>query len=86
MSGCCSLIKPQIQEEQCSYRPGRRTLDQLFILSKILKGAWEFTQPALCGLEERIRPCPAGCSVGGAMARCYNPFDPYTTIAKAWSV
>lgn len=36
------LIESQFKEEQCSLRRGRRTLDQFFNLSRILKGAWEF--------------------------------------------
>lgn len=33
-------VKPWIQEEQCSFRPGHRTLDQLYILDRVLKGSW----------------------------------------------
>lgn len=36
------LVESQFKEEQCSLRRGRRTLDQFFNLSRILKGAWEF--------------------------------------------
>ena len=39
------IVEPQIQEEQCGFRPGRGTTDQLFTLSRILEGAWEFAQP-----------------------------------------
>uniref|UniRef100_A0A3P8RJK0 Reverse transcriptase domain-containing protein n=1 Tax=Astatotilapia calliptera TaxID=8154 RepID=A0A3P8RJK0_ASTCA len=39
------LVEPRRQEEQCGFRPGHGTLDQLFILSRILEGAWEFAQP-----------------------------------------
>lgn len=37
-----SVVELQIQEEQCRFRPGRATVDQLFILPKIFEGAWEF--------------------------------------------
>lgn len=37
-----SLVKPWIQEEQCSFLPGCGTLDQLSILPRLLEGAWEF--------------------------------------------
>nr|XP_049618290.1 E3 SUMO-protein ligase PIAS2 isoform X1 [Syngnathus scovelli]XP_049618292.1 E3 SUMO-protein ligase PIAS2 isoform X1 [Syngnathus scovelli]XP_049618293.1 E3 SUMO-protein ligase PIAS2 isoform X1 [Syngnathus scovelli] len=38
-------VEPRIQEEQCGFRPGRGTVDQLYTLGRILKGAWEFAQP-----------------------------------------
>uniref|UniRef100_A0AAV2MSF8 Endonuclease/exonuclease/phosphatase domain-containing protein n=1 Tax=Knipowitschia caucasica TaxID=637954 RepID=A0AAV2MSF8_KNICA len=39
------MIESRIQEEQCGFRPGRGTLDQLYTLHRILKGSWEFAQP-----------------------------------------
>ena len=39
------LVEPWIQEEQCGFRPGRGTLDQLYTLARVLEGAWEFAQP-----------------------------------------
>ena len=38
------MVEPRIQEEQCGFRPGRGTLDQLYTLYRILEGAWEFAQ------------------------------------------
>ena len=46
------LVEPRIQEEHCGFRPGCGTLDQLFILVRVLEGAWEFfpTSPhVFCG-------------------------------------
>ena len=40
-----SIVEPQIEEEQCGFRPGRGTVDQLFTLARVLEGAWEFAQP-----------------------------------------
>ncbi|KAI3371695.1 hypothetical protein L3Q82_024259 [Scortum barcoo] len=61
---------PRIQEEQCGFRPGRGTLDQLYTLHRVLEGLWEFVCPTsphvLCGSGEGIRPCPSWYSVGGA--------------------
>ncbi|CAM4549683.1 unnamed protein product [Leuciscus chuanchicus] len=39
------IVEPWIQEEQCGFRPGRGTLDQLYTLSRDLEGSWEFAQP-----------------------------------------
>ncbi|XP_061740413.1 uncharacterized protein LOC133541215 [Nerophis ophidion] len=39
------IVEPRIQEEQCGFRPGRGTVDQLYTLGRVLEGAWEFAQP-----------------------------------------
>ena len=39
------IVEPRIQEEQCGFRPGRGTLDQLYTLQRVLEGSWEFAQP-----------------------------------------
>ncbi|KAK0150975.1 LINE-1 reverse transcriptase [Merluccius polli] len=41
----CRIVESRIQEEQCGFRPGRGTVDQLYTLCRILEGAWEFAQP-----------------------------------------
>ena len=40
------LVEPWIREEQCGFRPGRGTMDQLYTHMRVLEGAWEFAQPA----------------------------------------
>ncbi len=45
------------------FRPGRGTLDQLYILSRVLEGSWEFAQPIhMCfvDLEKAVDCVPRG--------------------------
>ncbi|KAI3359031.1 hypothetical protein L3Q82_015433 [Scortum barcoo] len=64
------IVDPRIQEEQCGFRPGHGTLDQLYTLHRVLRGFMGVCPHVLCGSGESIRPCrpcPLWYSVGSAL-------------------
>ncbi|TWW81090.1 hypothetical protein D4764_01G0009050 [Takifugu flavidus] len=64
----CRIVEPRIQEEKCGFRPGRGTVDQLYTLSRVFQGAWEFAQPVhMCfvDLEKAFNRVPRRVLWGG---------------------
>ncbi len=64
------MVEPLIQEEQCGFRPGRGTLDQLYTLTRVLEGSWEFARPVhMCfvDLEKAFDCVPCSILWGGAL-------------------
>uniref|UniRef100_A0A8C6KT40 Reverse transcriptase domain-containing protein n=1 Tax=Nothobranchius furzeri TaxID=105023 RepID=A0A8C6KT40_NOTFU len=58
-----SIVESQIEEEQCGFRPGGGTVDQLYTLARVMEGAWEFAQPIhMCfmDLEKAYNLVPRG--------------------------
>uniref|UniRef100_A0A8C6KM13 Reverse transcriptase domain-containing protein n=1 Tax=Nothobranchius furzeri TaxID=105023 RepID=A0A8C6KM13_NOTFU len=75
-----SIVESQIEVEQCGFRPGRGTVDQLYTLARAMEGAWEFAQPIhMCfvDLEKAYDRVPRGTlwgtlqeyGVGGLLLR-----------------
>ncbi|KAK0136738.1 LINE-1 reverse transcriptase [Merluccius polli] len=78
------IVEPRIQEEQCGFRPGRGTVDQLYTLCRILEGAWEFAQPVhMCfvDLEKAFDRVPRGVLWG--VLREYGVSDPLIRAVRS---
>ena len=41
---CCEIIKPQLQNAQCRFCPGRSTMDQIFALQQVFEKFWEYAK------------------------------------------
>ncbi|GAB0086845.1 Reverse transcriptase domain [Sergentomyia squamirostris] len=45
---CRAVVEPHLGDQQCGFRPGRSTTDQLFALKMILEKSWEYAIPVYC--------------------------------------
>ena len=90
------IVEPQIQEEQCGFRPGRGTTDQIYTLTGILEKAWEYAYPVystcVLWIWRRYTTGSPGRSCGrcwGSMGwggPCCGPSNLCTPKARAVSV
>ena len=40
-----TIVEPILSDEQCGFRPGRSTIDQVFTLQQVGEKAWEYAKP-----------------------------------------
>ena len=39
---CREIVEPLLTDAQCGFRPGRSTMDQIFVLQQIFEKSWEY--------------------------------------------
>ena len=67
-------VKPLIMVEQCGFRPGRGKVDQLYTLSRVCKGAWEFVQPVhMCFVDHSTVSLGESCRGFSGILGCRAP-------------
>ena len=45
---CRAMIELRLGDEQCGFRPGRSTTDQIFTFRLVIEKAWEYAKPVYC--------------------------------------
>ena len=41
---CREVVEPKLEDGQCGFRPGRSTMDQIFILKQVFEKSWEYAK------------------------------------------
>src|SRR5699024_7177242 len=46
------VVEPRIADEQCGFRPGRSTTDQVFTLRQVQERAWAYNRPVFAAFVD----------------------------------
>ena len=83
---CREIVKPKLEDGQCSFCPGRSTTDQIFTLKQIFEKSWEYGKdlfPCFVNLEKAYDRVPRNklwkvCGSMALMVSCYVPLSHFT--------
>ena len=53
------IAKPQLQDARCGIRPGKSTIDQIFVFKQVFEKSWKYAKEYTCfvPLEKAYEPC-----------------------------
>ena len=53
---CYEIVKPQLQDAQCRFFPGRSTMDQIFALQQVFEKLWKYAKEVYtCFVDHKLR-------------------------------